>query len=255
MASNDYFSGRGRLFMATRDGSGQNGPLEFLGDVSDFSVGGGQEFLDFNESISGFDTRVLHLATGTNNTYSMTMRAFTAKNMARVMQGTVMNGAGTAGTVTGELHQAYNNSTFPLRYTNVSTVVVSAGGTTLVAGTDYTVNPIAGSVTILPGSTAIAGTGPTQVSVSYAYAAGAGGTIQALKGGIQEYVLYAELTSRTNGRAYTFLAPRVTVDLASDIVLLGGDVGSLETGGAILPATEIPENGPVSQYYTITVGA
>lgn len=251
----DYYSGRGKLFIGTRDSAGPNGPLQFVGDVSDFSIGGSEDFLDFNESISGKDARVIHLPTNTDTSYSMTMRYFTAQNLAKATHGTVI-GAAAAGTVTGEIHQAYNDSTFPLAHAGVSTVTVSAGGTALVLGTDYTVNANAGSVTILPGSTAVASsTTPTQVTVGYAYNAGSGGSVQALKGGIQEYVLYAELISRTNGRSYTFYAPRVTIDLSGEIVLLGGDVGQIDVGGAMLPAPEIAEGGAVSQYYTITIGA
>lgn len=248
----DYFSGRGKIYVGPRDSAGPTGGLQHVGDVSDFSINNSEDFLDFNESMSGKDTRVVHVPTGTQSGYTMTMRYFTAANLAKATHGTVSTGVG--GTIAAEAHSAYNNSAFPLAHTNVSLVTVNAGATPLVAGTDYTVNAAAGSITILPGSTAVPVGPAVAVTVNYTYAAG-GGVVQGLKAGTQEWVLYAELISRTNGRAYTFYAPRVTIDLSGDIVLLGGDVGSLEVAGAMLPAPEIAEGGAVSQYYTITVGA
>lgn len=247
-----YVVGQGKIYLAPRNSTGRTGGYAWAGDADGFSLNASEDFLDFNESHSGARARVVHISLGKSAGFTLSLRRLDAVNLARAIHGTVGTTAGA--TVTGEALSAYNGSTIPLAFPGVSSVVINKAGTPLVLGTDYTVDAANGTITILPGSTAVASpTTATALTANYTYAA-YGGTVQALVNSNQEFSLRYDGFSQTDGSAIIVNLHRVTFDLASDIALIGTDVAALEVGGAILPASEITGNG-LSQFYTITRGA
>lgn len=246
-----YLVGQGKIYLAPRNSTGRTGGYTWVGDADAFSLSASEDFLDFNESWSGQRARVVHLSLGKTAGFTLSLRRIDAINLARAIKGTV--GATAGSTVTGETLMAYAGTSVPLRFPGVSAVSLTAAGTPLVAGTDYTVDPVGGMVTFLAGSTRVTGATPVTVTAAYTYA-NYGGTVQALTAGNQEFSLRYDGFSQTDNSPIIVNLHRVTFDIAADIALIGTDVAALEMGGAILPATEITATDQ-SQFYTITRGA
>lgn len=245
-----YFAGvQGKVFIAPRDANGVTGGFEWIGDTSGVSITGEQSFLDFNESFSGSMARVVHVPTSTNLGFSMEMRNIDGKNLARAFYGS--EAAGNGASVTGEQINAYAGKMVPLKFPGVSSVVVTktSGNTTLVAGTDYVLDAVNGTLTFLSGSTAVTGTSAVPCTVNYTYAAYST-KVQALTSTIKDYKIRCELKDLITGKAIIVEMHRANMNLASELALISQDVGALTVEGSLLPAEEITAAGE-SKYFTV----
>lgn len=248
-----YLVGQGKIYLATRNSSGVNGPFQWIGDASGFVLTGAENFLDYSENYSGNRVRVVHVPLSQTSGFTMDMRALTAANLAVAVHGNVA--AGTGSTVTGEAFNAFNGGIAFLGHPGVTSVVINKAGTPLVLGTDYTLDAVNGTITILPGSTQVVSpTVATALTANYTFSAN-GGTVQALTSQYSEFSLRYVGFSQTDGSAVIVNMYRVTIDIAASLALIGADVASLNVTGAILPAPEITPSSTVSNLYTITRGA
>lgn len=246
--SDKYFAGvQGKIFVAPRDSSGVTGGFEYIGDTSGVSITGDQSFLDFNESNSGTMARVVHVPTATNLGFSMEMRNIDGKNLARAFYGSEASSAGAS--VVAEPINAFAGKMVPLKFPGVSSVVVTktSGSTILVAGTDYTVDAVNGTLTFLAGSTAVTGSSAVPCTVSYTYAAYST-KMEALTSTIKDYKIRCELKDLVSGKAIIVEMHRANMNLAAELALISTDVGSLKVEGSLLPADEISSG---SKYFTV----
>lgn len=248
-----YLVGQGKIFLAPRNTTtGAIGQWTWVGDASGLAISGAENFLDYEENYSGNRVRVVHVPLSQTSGFTMDMRAVTAANLAIAVHGNVVAGVGA--TVTGEAFTGYNGAIAFLAHPGVSTVVINKAGTPLVLGTDYTLDAVNGTITILSGSTQVPAGAGTALTANYTFASN-GGTVQALTSQYQEFALRYNGFSQTDGSVVQFYAPRVTVDIASSIALIGNDVATLAVSGAMLPASEITASSTVSNLYTLTRGA
>lgn len=233
-----YAVGQGKVYIASRDSTGRTSGFVWMGDADGFSITGSQNFLDFQESFSGNRARVLHVPTSTNLGFTLDLRNIDGDNLAKAFYGTTAASAGAS--VTGEAISAYANSMIPLANPGVSSVVVTktAGSVALVAGTDYTVDAVNGTLTFLSGSTNVTGTSAVPCTVNYTYAAYSAKT-QFLNDTIKDYILRFEGKSQFDGKAQVFQLHRANFNLATSLQLIGSDVASLKIEGALLAAPEI----------------
>lgn len=249
-----YLVGQGKIYLATRNTTTNViGAYRWIGDASGFEITGAEDFLDYEENYSGSRVRVVHIALSTTAGYSMDMRNITAANLAAAVHGNFSTGAGA--TVTAQQITGYNDSIVFLANPGVSSVVINKAGVPLVLNTDYTLDALNGTITILPGSTAVTAVmGAVALTANYTFAAN-GGTVQAMTARYQEFALRYVGFSQTDGSAIMVNMPRVTVDIAASLALIGNDVATLSVSGGILPAPEITASPTVSNLYTITRGA
>ena len=139
-----------------------------------------------------------------------------------------------------------------------ATFVVNAGGTALVAGTDYNLEVNQGGtnggiVDILPGSLVVPAAMSQGVGLVAAYSyASYSGIVQGGAGGLQEYELLFNGINTKDGNAPVIARCfRVSMNLAKTIELLSDKHGMLEIDGMLLPDPNITGAGQ-SPYFTIT---
>lgn len=233
-----YAVGQGKVYIASRDSTGRTSGFIWMGDADGFEITGSQAFLDWQESYSGNRARVGHLPTSTDLGFRLNLKNIDTDNIAKAFYGT--KAAGTGASVVGEAISAYASSMVPLAHPGVSSVVVTktSGSLVLTAGTDYTVDAVNGTLTFLPGSTAVTGTSAVPCTVSYTYASYEG-KVQFLSDSIKDYILRFEGKSQFDGKAKVYQLHRANFNLAASLQLIGTDVASLALEGALLAAPEI----------------
>ncbi len=164
-AVNHYYSGQGVVMLSPRGDDGN--PLGFVpvGNVSDLKISVAVSTLEHKESQTGQRATDLRLTTETKCSLSMTVENFIAANLADALRGSTVSMV--AGTVTDGPIIARLGKIVALPHVQVSSVVIKDGATTLVAGTDYTVNEVAGSVKFATTITGVVEADDLTVSYSY----------------------------------------------------------------------------------------
>lgn len=238
---------QGKVYMADRSSTGKTSMFVHVGDVSGLTFNTSQNFFEDQESMTGLRSTVVRVPTGSTYTFSMEMKNIDKDNLAKAYQG--VGTAYTSSTVTGEAINARPGERSFVKKLNISTVVVKKGATTLVAGTDYTVDAAWGAIDFIAGTNIISG--DNAVTVDYAYAAQSG--VQALTQGQKDYALRFEGISKFDDKPFIVNLHRVSLDLAASLSLIGTGATVLTVGGLVLPASEIVTAG-LSQYMEILEG-
>jgi hypothetical protein len=238
---------QGKVWIASRNAAGVTSGYTWMGDCDQFVIKQNQTFVDFYESYSGNRVRTVHVPSQFTMEFQVDVRNIDGPNLARAFYGSQASGAGAS--VTGEVINAYAGSMVPLKYPGVSSVVVTktAGSTTLVAGTDYTVDAVNGTLTFLAGSTAVTGTTAVPCTVAYTYAAYSS-RVKALTDTIKDYTLRFEGRSQYDGLTQVGVLHRANFSLAAQLDLISAQTGVLSITGALLPANDQPAGE--SQYFT-----
>ena len=242
MADKYFAVPQGKVYIATRGTTGLTSGYEYLGDCDGFTITTSQTFLDIQESHSGNRVVVAHLPTATDVAMTVSIMNIDGANLARAYNGDLVTTA--AGSVVGETIKGYEGKTSPLKYGNVSAVVVKKGATTLTLNTDYTVNAAAGSINILTGSPVV--TDGDSLTVDYTHTGGS--KLRGLTNSGQDYSLYFEGKSKFDQKAQKVWVHRCALELAKSMSLIGTGVNKLEVGGKVLPAPE--QTGGESEYIT-----
>lgn len=199
------------------------------------------ELQDYTNPGGGLDASVTRI-TGVNVTY--TARHFKMANVARALYGAVDDVE--AGTVTGEAHRAFPGGLLLLKNPGASDLVIKAGSTTLVEGTDYVVGP--GGLPAMKASTAVIEAG-VDVTVDYSYAARA--TVQALVASGKRFrSVFVGLNEADSGRPVIIEVFRINHSPAS-LSAIGDEFAGMEfTAKAEKDASKSGQG--VSQYMTVT---
>ena len=242
-----YSVGQGKVFIATRDSSGQTGGFEWIGDCDGFSVSGSEEKLAFQESYSGNRVRVIDSTTSVDMGFTLAIRNIDGDNLAKAFYGDSAVVAGA--TVSGEAITAYNGKMTPLKYPGVSAVVVTktAGATPLVLNTDYTLDTVNGTITILSGSSVVPAGAGVPCTVNYTHA-GVAARVKALTSTAKEYVLRFEGKSQFDNKAVIATLHRAKPGIAAALDLIGTEVAVLNLEGVLLP--DASQASGESQYVT-----
>lgn len=137
-----YFSGQGKVFIASRATNGLPTAMRWVGNVPDLKITLETEKLEHKESSSGQRLTDLSLITGKKTSVEFTLEEFSSDNLALALYGTKSSITGS--TVTGEILANPLAAGDYARLINgkVSSVVIkdsAATPATLVAGTDYEV--------------------------------------------------------------------------------------------------------------------
>lgn len=160
--ANTYYSGQGRFYVADRDGSGNpTGGFTLLGNVPSLSIDIETTKFEHKESKTGSRLLDLTVIQEKKGTFTMTLENLNTTNLAMALFGTetVHTGAVEA----EESIVAAHDKPVALAWPNVSVVTYvddNAGGATpFTEGTDYTVDLVNGTITVLSTGT-IADTTP-----------------------------------------------------------------------------------------------
>jgi hypothetical protein len=232
--ANKYYVGQGRIYIASRDSSGQTSGFVEVGDADGLSINTSQNFLDYQESQTGNRNTVIHAVQSTDFAFSMNVQNIDGENLRKAFYGS--NTVNSAGSVTDEAVTLYNGEMTPLAYPGVSSVVVKidAGVTTLVEDTDYTVDAVNGTVTILSGSTDVVAGTPEAATISYSYEAN--NVVEASVANQLDYIVRFEgINAADDNKPVLVTLHRVALDMSSTLDLIGSDVTSLSIGGKLLP--------------------
>lgn len=219
---------KGDLLVADRDAAtGNPGAFTNVGEVPVFELDPSVEFKDnYSTSKDAPNEQDLHLAVQRSLSGNITLKEKTAANLELALHGT--KSAVNSGTVTAQAFPAgvLVNETrlLPGNHPNVSSVVIvdsAVGPATLVAGTDYTVNADAGTVTFLNV------TGFTQpFKASYSYAARTDVTL--LSKSAKNKVFLLDGINLVDGKHERILLHNVSVEPASKIMGKSDDVNTYE---------------------------
>lgn len=234
----------GKIYIAPRNASGKTGGFTWLGDCDGFKITTSQSALDWEESYTTARGTAGHVITKSDYSLEVSIRNIDGENLARAFYGTSSEVA--AGSVVGEAVTAYNGSRFALKYQGVSSVVVKKGATTLVEGTDYTVDAEFGAIEILPGSTQVTGSTGVALTVDYSHAKVVRSKL--MTQGQKEYSFRIEYKSSDSDLPQVAEIHRVPLDMAASIDLIGTGINTLVVKGKLLPAEE--QAAGESKYFT-----
>ena len=243
------FVGQGKVYLAARNSAGLTSGYVPVGDADSLAVNTSQTFLDHQESMSGNRSTVLHVPTQTVWNMSLNIQNWSPENIAKAFYGTA-SAAVAGGSVTGEAIVAYNNTMCPLAKPGVSAVTVTktAGSVPLVLDTDYTLDAVNGTITILPGSTVVPAGAGVPCTVNYTHT-GYTSKVDAAMTTIQEYKIRFEGKNIADGgKAVIVELHRCALDMSKTLPLLSTTVMTLTMDGMLL-ADETQTAG--SQYMTI----
>jgi hypothetical protein len=236
MATNTkyYAVGQGKVYIAPRDASGQIGGFEWIGDADGFTVTGNETKVSFQESYSGNRVKVIDVTSAIDMGFTLNLRNIDGDNLAKAFYGSSAAVAGAS--VVAEPIVCYNGKMTALKYPGVSAVVVTktAGSTPLVAGVDYTLDAVNGTLTILSASTVVAAGAGVPCTVNYTQA-GVAARVKALTGAAAEYVIRFEGKSQFDNKAQIAMLHRAKPGIAAALSLIGSDVAQLALTGALLP--------------------
>lgn len=153
MATTNYHIGKGPLLVAERDASGNPGALEDVGEVM-ISVEITKEYKSNSTTRNDINHVDAHVPVSQEVKGTLTLKEPTALNLEKILHGTKTVYAGgtvtaqafPTGIVAGETHRLPGFKGIA----SALTIVDSAGSpTTLVLGTDYTVDLSYGTVTFI----------------------------------------------------------------------------------------------------------
>lgn len=148
-----YYRGQGKVLLATRDGSGNAGPLRYLGKTAEVNGGLQAQTQSRKESETGQRLTALRYSTDNQASLSFKIEDAFAKNWALAFRGTA--GTIAAGTVSGEVlaSGAVVGDILRLAKPDATSIVItdSTGSPkTLTLGTNYRVfNAKTGSIEII----------------------------------------------------------------------------------------------------------
>jgi len=241
---------QGQLFIQERAFNGAPlGGFEFIGDTDMFTIDPKQKFEDIKESQSGLGLTAAHIPTETD--VSVKLRTLDIK-IANWIRATWGGSAGTVASATSvtETVVLYNGLMTPLAHPGVSNVVVSGA----VLDTDYTLDAVNGSITVLVVSSVIPEGTPLTTTVTYDHAA-YNGKVEAFTTGQRYYTLRLQGRNTAQGNQPVIVTcHQAALDMAKAFSLIEKKHQTFELDGMLLQDTSKPlpqAATDLSQFFTI----
>lgn len=242
-----YFIGAGEVFIANRDANGNPKALDTLFEVPILEVMIDDEYVDVMDT-TNVAQRDAHILIKRMAEVSLTLRETRAAIIALVSNGRVVEAAAGSvanalfptGILAGETHQ------LPGAHTNVALVTImdsaGGGGVSLVAGTDYVVDPIYGTVKFLNV------TGKTQpFKTGYNY--GASSDVVSVSEQLPEKFLFFKGVDLQTQKPVLLEIYRVSLKTTEKLQGKGSEVMDYSLRGAILIDKTKPKDGVRAQMY------
>lgn len=225
----EYFSGQGIMKVALIT-NGVVGPYRDVQNVPSLSISTSVTKKEHKESRSGQRATDKTLITEKKITFKATLDGFGAKNLAFAFQGTISDVV--SGTVTNETVGTGTlavGQEWALANPKASAVVLKdSTNKTLVLGTDYSVNEVYGTITLL-NVTGI--TAPIKAAYSYA----ARTSVNLVEANVEGYrIRFEGLNTADGDRPVLITLFKADVDPAKVLDLIQDDFGKLEVEGGVL---------------------
>lgn len=240
-----YFSGQGRVYIGTRDTSGNPSAMRWLGNVPELRVSLNVETIEHKESYSGQRLTDLQLIKGKDGEFTCSVEDFSIENLELTLYGTTSTV--TAGNVTAETLPTgvTAGQIYLLANQFVSSVVVkdSAGSpATLVENTHYRVHAAQGAIEFIN-----VGTFVQPFKIDYAY--GAAKRLAMFKTGQPEvWLRFDGLNTADANKPVIIDLYRVVLNPSKDFSLVGEELQKFELSGRVLADTTKSETGPLGLF-------
>lgn len=240
------FIGKGQVYLAEVT-SGVAGALLPVGNCSKLALGISDEskdLIDYTSAGGGVYDSIYRIK---EVNIDATFHDFTAENLEMALRGESTEV--TAGTVTDEVRTAYKGALVPFAYlpdtAQTITVKNSAGDTTYVKDTDYTVK--GAGILILS-----AGAITNAQSIKVSYTKDAAYLIQALTQTGKTYKLFFDgLNETTSGEVVGVEIYTIKFSPIASLEFIGDDFNKLDVKGKVIADTTITGTG-ISQYFRIS---
>lgn len=231
----NYYSLKGKIYIFERDANGKPINGEYVGITDAAGISMTREVLEKYTSDDYTNSLIAEEEKSKKATLEMTLASFAAKNLARVLYGTVV--AQEAGSVNAENLGAFAaGESKALAKVGVSDVVLTAGGAALVEGVDYTISGKTGLITALV----------DLVGVSAAYAHTASEAIGMFTHSGKEYFVRFDAET-SDGSVFVVEVPRWKPNPATNLGLKSQDFANFQISGPIL-ADETITNSPLGKF-------
>ncbi len=240
--SNLHTYGSGEVsFARFAPGTMNPGAFIYLGNTPEFSLTPEVETLDHFDTDHGIRVKDDEIETSFSLGGRVTTDNLSKENWTAFLMGTTSSFTMTSGSAVAETINPVAFGTYQLGVTTpnpsgarlITSVVVTNGGTTYVAGTDYLVDLAAAAITFIPGGTLVAGG-----SVTVTYSRTASTREQIVSGNIVQSGALHFKSFNPAGPRRDVLMPYVKLRPEGDLALKGEDwltmsfnIGVLRKGG------------------------
>ena len=268
-----YYSGQGKVYVATRDATGNPGGFRWLGNVPSLELSIETTKFEHKEAYTGNRAIDVTVVTETNASLTFTIEEFTKENLALGLYGT-NTAVASDGAVVETLYSAHNPPLqadgtenlvgtvgYPMRLVNPNGVVVASvtdvgAATTYVAGTDYSVDATNGTITpIYNGDETQTSTlgivHGANLVVTYSHT-GHTRTDVFTKTSQEVWLRFEGLSTLDSGETTLIDCYRVAIDPMSGYGLINDEIGSAEITGSILADTNRDAGQQFFQQINIT---
>jgi hypothetical protein len=243
---------QGKVLIAERQFNGpETTGREWIGNSDNFKLSFKQKRESVKDNYTGRGLTIVAPVVETDIEVSFNMMDLSVKNLARASWGSVAAGE-VAATGATYAATAYNDAYIQLPRTSVSNVTISG----LVLNTDYVVENggLGGLIHILPTSTAVPGPAGVAVTVTYDYAAN-NGRVEGFTTSQKFYKLILNGINVAQGnQPHILTVHQFQMDAWKMADFIDKKQMKLETGGEILIDTTIPDDGVLSQVFSLVKG-
>lgn len=245
-----YFSGQGKLYAAVRNTDGTPNKFMYLGNAPELKLTPKSDNLTHQESTTGQRSTDLKIQKAKSCEVSFKLEHFTKDLLALGLYGAAITG--TTGSVTAEAFPLalVAGDHVALKHPSVSTVVIKdSAGTpaTLVAGTDYIVNPDTGGVDILNVGTYVQ---PFKADYAYGIVSQVGMFTQPIP---ERYLRFEGLNTANDNKPVLVEVFRASLDPLDGLDLISETITSYGIkGDALQDGTKLTTD-PLGQFVKITI--
>lgn len=228
-----YFSGQGRVFLASRDSNGNPLSLRWVGNVSDLKVSLKTDTVEHKESYSGQRLTDLQLIKSKDGEFSCTLEDFSVENLELSLYGTTTSSTG--GTVTAEALPTgiVAGETRLLANPFVSNVVIkdSDSPANTLPATQYSVQANQGAITFADITTGGPYVQPFKVDYTY----GSRKSVAMFRSAQPEVWLRFDGVNTADANKPVILdLYRVAINPTKDLSMIADDLQKFELSGRVL---------------------
>ena len=232
-----YFSGQGKVYVASRSGSGAPQAFRDLGNVPALQITLETDVMEHKESRTGQRLTDLRITRERSARVTMTLESWTKANLMMLLYGT--SSTANSGTVTTE--------TFPsglvagdivrLQHPYVSSVVLTDSATppVTVTSTDYSVDAASGMVTILDLNSGATPPAAYTQPLKAAYSYGAKELVPMFREPYKErFLRFVGLNTANEDKPVIVELYRVVFDPAGNLDLITDEMAQFAVEGSVL---------------------
>ena len=241
-----YYSGQGKVYVATRDAGGNPGGFRWLGNVPSLELSIETEKFEHKEAYTGNRAIDVTVVTETKATVTFTIEDFSVENLALGLYGenTVVSGAAGVAEVLYSCWNPIGGTARPLRVVNpngltVTTVKDITDTTTYVEDTDYTVDLTNGTITPIDTGAGVTSAGIVDgenLNIVYTHTGHTRTDVFTVTSK-EVWLRFEGLSTLDSGETTLIDCFRVAVDPMTGYSLINEEMGSAELTGSILVDT------------------